>query len=294
MTSTIPLTERINNIVTFDEAIPFLKALSVDIIKIFLNKSAKYGFFDKLSFDDTPANVVDKVIENKNDINDDETKQQLQKTQITEQPNTCVVPTRSEYSFKLNKTNKRVFDVIQYGTTLKGNFKKDYKYESNHFKNNIKLYQFGTIIFGKFFQKPTKLLIHMKLTKNCVNNAIGFGFISMKYNQFVDQTFNKGNNHSVMLYGDGRYYTSHEFVNDLYQHDTILKQFVNYFKNGETIAIELDMKSKQSIGKIYNIKETEHDSKHFMVSLLTSTNAIAICCNVKFKPSMCVVKQIVE
>ncbi len=52
MAATQTLSERINRIETFDKAIPFLKTLPLNIIKMFLCKSAAYGFFEKVSFDE--------------------------------------------------------------------------------------------------------------------------------------------------------------------------------------------------------------------------------------------------
>ena len=74
----------------------------------------------------------------------------------------CIFITK-EYSFKLNKTNKRTFDIMDHGLTLKG---------TNDWQNNAKLYAFGTIMFAKFLQKPWKLIVDMRLNRNCVNNGI--------------------------------------------------------------------------------------------------------------------------
>ena len=279
------VTDKINQIATLEEALPFLQVLSIDVIKVFLLSSAKYGFFDAL---------------NENVGNEIKFKNASTQTEAQTEPIQSEMPLvhldemkkSEEYSFKRNKTNRRVFDVLQSGSTLKGTLKKDYKYANNHWKNNLTLHQFGTIIFGTFFKHPTKISLQIKIIKNCVNNSIGFGFITMKFNQFVNETPNEGNNHSVILYGDGRYYTSHEYVNDSYENGSVLLPFVNYFKNGDIIAIEMDMKNqKNAQGKIYNIKHTDDASKHFIVSLKTTNNAIAVCANIKFKPMISVIKQ---
>ena len=375
------LTDKIDSIQTIDAALPYLKALPISAIKLFLGKSAKYGFFDKIAFDEiddesTANNKNDdetKRDDKNNDIDNkeilkwcklsswilnklewtqsgyqyDETTQSIDTTKPLSRCAYCLQyqnhaswcqleialkeyetnikplcididdvqikdpessqnndneeikqdetePKISEYSFKLNKTNKRVFDVLDHGLTLKGNFKKDHKYDVNDWQNNPKLYAFGTIMFGKFLKKPSKLIVHMRLNKNCVNNGIGFGFIGMRCNQYIDQTQNSGENHCCFLYGDGRYYTSYEFVNNDYEHGSVLKPFTNYFKNGEVVVIELDMKSDKPIGKIYNIKDMNDSTKHFTVALKTTNNAIAICANVTFKPSIAVIKQTIE
>ena len=48
MAATFSVTERIGHIDSLDDALPFLKALPLDIIKTFLSSSAKHGFFDDL------------------------------------------------------------------------------------------------------------------------------------------------------------------------------------------------------------------------------------------------------
>ena len=66
------LTDKIAAIQTIDAALPYLKALPISAIKIFLTKSAKYGFFDKVSFDEINH------ASNPNSKNDDDTKDDTQ------------------------------------------------------------------------------------------------------------------------------------------------------------------------------------------------------------------------
>ena len=306
MASTYSVTERIEHIDSFNDALPFLKALPLNITKMFLFSSAKHGFFDDLNWDDiieddeSPTNPIKST-----DIlhDDDDTKdpihhdddQQRDQLSLDSLPMAAIAgPQPSEYAFKMNKSNKRLFSTTHHGTTLIGSFKRNYKYPANDWRNNVKNFRFGTAIFWPFFQRPTKFTVHIQLNKNCVNNAIGFGFIGMRRNQYVMQSRDEYKGHSVMLYGDGQCFASHAFCDGDDPIDCVLDPFVNFFNVGDTVVMEMDLKSDKAVGRIYNLRDADNPKKQFITPLKTANNAIGVTVNVMFKPSLTVLRQIIE
>ena len=78
----------------------------------------------------------------------------------------------------------------------------------------------------------------------------------MKCNKCVYYKQTCGQNHCRFSYGDEGHHTSFDFVNDYFQCGMILKSFaiVNYFKNDETVVIELNEKPDKAVEKVYIIQ----------------------------------------
>ena len=112
MASTFSVTERIEHIDSLDDALPFLRALPLNIIKMFLSSSAKHGFFDDLNWsdlieedDECPTNPLSVSTA---DLSDDEdTKSSKDSATVA----TLTGPQASEFVFKMNKSNTISFII---------------------------------------------------------------------------------------------------------------------------------------------------------------------------------------
>lgn len=159
--------------------------------------------------------------------------------------------------FHFDGENEEIFEISNDGQTV------DIKLSNTH----------GTIRFGSFFSAKEKIKyrVHIKLEANCRTHCCGFGFLTPEFTDYACKGFNQGKNHSTMVGISGLFKHSQEFTYDDskdFKHLEVAGHLINWCKENETVAIEVDMHLK--IGKMWSISQhfsCENSEKVFEVGL---------------------------
>lgn len=119
----------------------------------------------------------------------------------------------------------------------------------------------------------------MKMTKTD-KNVQGFGFITNKFSEWDDSSWNGGSNGSCILYQNQWYCESQEFK-------LTKESLIPLWTNGDTVMVELNMKEKK--GKIWNKKVPNNV---FIVQLLGKKNEFTFAITLRMSSQTITIKDI--
>merc|ERR1711933_671021 len=114
----------------------------------------------------------------------------------------------------------------------------------------------GCCLYGDYISIDDKIIssVTMKLSPNICSSGFGLGFAT---EDFVDfDGWNTGQNSSLMIYGNGEFYTSEEFMDDnqKYNNKNGTKLFQrDFMKKNDVMIIEINCKAKKL--KIINMTQ---------------------------------------
>ena len=126
---------------------------------------------------------------------------------------------------------------------------------------------FVSVQFGDFFTKQTNCIYTVKfLMKTAKSGFSGIGFITNEFDDIEHRTFNKGNNNSMIAYGNGYYATSPCFNKAMTDHCTFPFGYDNFYQKGDEMIVQIDTLKKTAT--IWNYTELKVDD----VKLLNTNN----------------------
>eukprot|EP01084_Bolivina_argentea_P174755 302698_1 len=135
-----------------------------------------------------------------------------------------------------------------------------------------------TLRFGQFVDISQQVIINIVIHfTNAEPIRTATGFITPEYIQPQNtKLYNSGENHSMLLYGDGAFVTTKEDFKSKYDklHLSFIDIFYNFWRIGDKINIEVDMINQK--GKMWNEKDKQKD-KMFEVQL---PKCVAVCVSI--------------